>query len=196
MDKAVLGEHWVGRILSSLYVSLLPQKPLNSQMCSCIVHMKVACDLVEWAEVCPKTHGSWDCFLLCKLHIDSSFHGNWFSHWLGAAFRNADGLADSDRLLSVGTGPGKGAEREKLWLTAVGFAHLQQGCSLGVVSECGQCGCCVGDTPGRCSAVCWAPVLSVCTEYKGYADAKLSLKMEGFRSRQKRGGLSMPMQNL
>lgn len=56
MHKALLSEHWVGRILSSFYVSLLPQKPLNSQMCPFIVHVKVACDLVEWAEVCPTTH--------------------------------------------------------------------------------------------------------------------------------------------
>lgn len=41
MDKALLSEHWMGKILLSLYVSLLPQKPLNSQMCFCIVHVKV-----------------------------------------------------------------------------------------------------------------------------------------------------------
>lgn len=55
MDEALLSERWVGRIFSSWYVSLLPQIPLNSQTCSWFVHMKVAFDLVEWADVCPTT---------------------------------------------------------------------------------------------------------------------------------------------
>lgn len=107
---------------------MLVSFPKNLLTVKCISHVKVACDLVEWAEVCPTTHCFWDCFLLCKLHISSSVHGAWFSHWLGAAFRNADGLAES-----VSTDLNKGAEHEKLWLTAVGFAHPQQGCSLGGV---------------------------------------------------------------
>lgn len=52
MNKALLSECWVGRILSSLCVGLLPQIPRNSQTCSWFVHMKVAFGLVEWTEVC------------------------------------------------------------------------------------------------------------------------------------------------
>lgn len=142
-------------------------------MCSRIVHVRVACDLVEWAEACPTTHFL-RCFLPCKLHISSSVHGDWFSHWLGTAFRNADGLADSQTPLnehrprsrsrackavadsngicspSAGLQPWSGVGMQAVWVT-----HLR-------------------------GAVCWTPVLSVCTEYKGYADAKLLLKVGRF----------------
>lgn len=47
IDKVLPSECWVGRILSFLYFSLFLQIPLNSQMCSWFVHMKVAFDLVE-----------------------------------------------------------------------------------------------------------------------------------------------------
>lgn len=117
------------------YVRLLPQKPLNSPMCSCIVHMKVARDLVEWAEACPTTH--------CVSEIASSsanctsaapFMGTGLATGWGKPSEMLMGWL-TVRLPSVSIGPakGKGAEHQKLWLTAVGFAHRQQGCSLGVV---------------------------------------------------------------
>lgn len=53
MNKALLSECLVGRILSSSCVSFLPQISHNSQTSSWFVHMKVAFDLVEWTEVCP-----------------------------------------------------------------------------------------------------------------------------------------------
>lgn len=45
----------MGRILSSLYTVVLSYMHLNSQICSQFVCMKVACDLVRWAGVCPTT---------------------------------------------------------------------------------------------------------------------------------------------
>lgn len=51
MDKALLSERWVGRISLSLYIyaGVLSQVPLNSQLCSWFVHVKMGFDLIRCA---------------------------------------------------------------------------------------------------------------------------------------------------
>lgn len=98
--------------------------PLTSQMCSWFVHMKVAFDLVERAEVCTTT--------CCVSEIGSSsvsctsaapFMGTGLASGQGRPSEMLMGCL-TVRPLSVSTDPDKGAEHQRLWLTAVGFAYL------------------------------------------------------------------------
>ena len=93
-------------------------------------------------------------------------------------------MADSVRPLSVNTGPDKGAEHQRLWLTAVGFAHLEQVCSLPFGVRCGNVisvVVVVSVTHLRGAVRCtWLLSLMSVAEYKGYTDAKLLVKVSRY----------------
>ena len=81
----------------------------------------------------------------------------------------------------MSTDPDKGAEHQRLWLTAVGFAHLQQVCSLALGVRCGNVISVVVVVPvthlrGAVQCTSLLSLMSV-AEYKGYTDAKLFLKV-------------------